>query len=162
MKATISGLTSAVLVLGLLVSLPVKAGAKERSEKTIFTKHFNETLFDITENAKFSVEVLLDDKEYDIGKDVTGIVIHGEGDKDVAGAKLKFTYRNLETGETTPADVTITDRRNGLYIVSGLDLERTGRWELLISVKKDSLEDNVSFVFPDALKKRHPKGKYSP
>jgi hypothetical protein len=162
MKAFILGLASNILVLGLLVALPVEANEKDHSEKKTYTKHFNETLFDITENEKFSVEVFLDDKEYDIGKDVIGIAIHGEGDKDVAGAELKFTYKDLETGEKVPADVTITDRRNGLYIVSGLDLERAGRWELLISVKKDSLEDNVSFIFPDTLEKRYPKGKYSP
>jgi hypothetical protein len=162
MKAIVLGLTSAVLVFGLLVSLPVEASGKDTSDKNIFTKHFNETLFDITENANFSVEILLDDKEYDIGKDVTGIVIHGKGDKDVAGAELKIAYKNLKTAKTTPAEIKITDRGNGLYIVSGLDLERDGRWELLITVKKGSLEDSVGFVFPDALKKRYPKGRYSP
>ncbi|MEJ2192004.1 MAG: hypothetical protein P8Y39_06580 [Nitrospirota bacterium] len=136
MKAIVLGLTSAVLLLGLLATLPVETSARDFSDKGIYTKHFNETLFDITKNANFSVEVLLDDKEYDIGKDVIGIMIHGKGDKDVAGAELKIAHKKLQTGETTPDEVRITDRGNGLYIVSGLDLERDGRWELLITVKK--------------------------
>jgi hypothetical protein len=162
MKATILGLTSTVLVLGLLVTLPVEASEKDGSENRIYTKHFNETLFDITENADFSVEVLLDDKEYDIGKDVIGIVIHGKGDKDVAGAELTLKQKNVETGETIPTEVTITDRGNGLYIISGLDLEKDDRWELSIEIKKDSREGSVGFIFPDSLKKRYPKGRYSP
>ena len=162
MKAIILGLGGAALVFGLLVSLPAKARGKDTPDKRIYTKHFDETLFDITKNADFSVEVLLDDKEYDIGKDVVGIVVHGKGDKDVAGAELDIALKDLETGETIPADVTITDRGNGLYIISGLDLERDGRRELSITVKKDSVEDSVSFIFPDALKKRYPKGRYSP
>jgi hypothetical protein len=56
----------------------------------------------------------------------------------------------------------VTDKGNGLYIVSGLNLQRDGRWELAITIKKDGVEDRVKFVLPDALKERVPKGRYSP
>ncbi len=162
MKVIKLGLTSTVLFLGLLIVSPAEASEKDPSQKRTFTKHFNETLFDITESAAFSVEVLLNDKAYDIGKDVIGIVVHGKGDKDVAGAELTIAHKNFETDEAAPGTITISDRGNGLYIISGLNLERDGLWELLIEVKKDAQEDSVRFIFPDTVKKRHPKGRYSP
>jgi hypothetical protein len=148
--------------LSMLVLTPVFTNGEDQGEKRIFTKHFQETLFDITKDASFSIEILLDDKEYDIGKKVIGIVVHNAEDKDVKGVDLTFSYKNLATGENAPDTPVITDKGNGLYIVSGLDLQKEDRWELGISLKKDDIEDRVSFILPDALKKRHPKGRYSP
>jgi hypothetical protein len=141
------------------------AGAHEDhgpTGKKLFTKHFQETLFDITGHASYSVEVLLDDKEHKIGKDVIGIVVHDAHDEDVVGAGLTIIHKNLATNGKASGTLTVTDKGNGFYIVSGLDLQRDGRWELAITVKKDGVEDRVKFVLPDALKKRVPKGRYSP
>ncbi len=133
-----------------------------RADKILFTKHFQNSLFDVTEHASYSVEILPDDLEYNIGKNVIGLVIHDARDEDVAGAKLTFTIKDIGTDKLYPVTPQITDKGNGLYIVSGLDLKREGKWELAITVKKDGAEDTVKFVFPDALKTRYPKGKYSP
>jgi hypothetical protein len=130
--------------------------------KKLFTKHFQETLFGVTEHASYSVEVLLDDKEHKIGKDVIGIVVHDSHDEDVAGAELTIAHRNLSTNENAPGTIAVSDKGNGLYIVSGLDPRRDGRWELAITVKKDSVVDRTKFILPDALKDRAPKGRYSP
>jgi hypothetical protein len=132
------------------------------TDKKLFTKHFQQTLFDITAHADYSAEVLLDDKEYPIGKDVTGIIIHNSHDEDVKEADLTIIQKDLTTGENVPLKLTVTDKHNGLYIVSGLDLKREGKWELLITVDKDGVRDNVTFVFPDVLKHFYPKGRYSP
>jgi hypothetical protein len=152
MKVTVWGTVLALTVLSTLALTPVHANGEGQGEK----------LFDITRKASFSIEILLDDKEYDIGKNVIGIVVHDSDDKDVKGVDLTFSYKNLETGEKAPDKPVIDDKGNGLYIISGLDLEKEGRWELGISLKKDDVEDRVSFILPDALKKQHPKGRYSP
>ena len=131
-------------------------------EKILFTKHFQNTLFDVTEHATYSVEVLLDDQEYKIGKNVIGIVIHNAHDEDVSGAEIGFILKDLTTGKIAPVIPKITDNHNGLYIVSGIDLQKEGKWELTITVEKDHAKDLVKFVLPDALKARAPKGKYSP
>ncbi len=131
-------------------------------EKTLFTKHFQNTLFDVTEHAMYSVEILLDDQEYKIGKNVIGMVIHNAHDEDVTGAEITFVLKDLVAGTNFPVTSKITDKGNGLYIVSGLDLQKEGKWEFAITVKKDRIEDFVKFVLPDALKARVPKGKYSP
>lgn len=153
------------LVLAFWLLVPICAGADDNAGpggKKLFTKHFQESLFDITEHAMFSVEVILDEKEYKIGKDVIGIVLHDDHDKDVRGATLMIISKDLQTGEQAAGPSAITDKGNGLYIVSGVDLKRKGTWELLITVKKDKAEDHVRFVFPSVLKERYPKGRYSP
>ncbi len=156
----------AAICLAVVVYLfavgPAAQGESGTAVKKIFTKHFQETLFDVTEHASFSVEVLLDDKEYKIGSRTIGIVVHNALDEDVKGAEIIVTHKNLSAGENAPGKLTIEDQGNGLYLVTGLDLQRNGRWELAISVRKGGLEDRVKFVLPDALKERVPKGRYSP
>ncbi len=161
MKKLMSAVASLVFVFGLFAAGHADEGHGP-GKKKIFTKHFQNTLFDIAEHGAYSVEVLLDDSEHKIGKGVVGMVVHGEKDTDVAGAKLTIVHKNLDTGEPAPGPVTSSDKENGLYIVSGLNLQRDGRWELSVNVRKGDVEDNVKFIFPDALKNRHPKGKYSP
>ena len=78
------------------------------------------------------------------------------------GLGITILHKNLDTGESLPETITITDKNNGLYIVSGINLEREGRWALDITVKKGNVGDSVKFVLPDALKKLYPKGKYTP
>ncbi|MBI5204061.1 MAG: hypothetical protein HZA11_03995 [Nitrospirae bacterium] len=160
MKTLLSGLTG--LALFFCIFLQASAHENHSEGKKLFTKHFHETLFEITGTAAFSIEVLPDEKEYKIGENVAGIVVHDDNDADVEGAKLIITHKNLETGETAPGAISVKERGEGLYIVSGLDLKREGRWELAIAVKKNKIEDRVKFILPDALKKPHPKGKYSP
>ncbi len=132
------------------------------SGKKIFTKHFQGSLFEITEHASYSVEVLPDDKEYKIGKDMVGIVVHDAHDEDVKGARLTIVHRDLATGADVTGKLSVRDKNNGLYIVSGLDLQRSGKSELSITVKKEGIEDRVKFVLPDALKDHPDKGRYSP
>ena len=162
MKAfVLCGMIGVALAFSLFVTGP--AGAHEdHGGKKLFTKHFDGTLFDITGRASYSVEVLLDEKEYKIGKDVIGIVVHDAHDEDVKGAELMIVHRDLSSGKKAPGTLTVVDKGNGLYTVSGLNLQRDGRWELAITVKKDGIEDRAKFVLPDALKDRVPKGRYSP
>ena len=161
MKILMSAVVSLVFVFGLLTTGYAHEG-HDPGKKKIFTKHFQNTLFDIAEHGAYSVEVLLDDSEYKIGRDAVGMVVHGEKDSDVIGAKLTIVHKNLDTDEAAPESLTITDKENGLYIISGLNLQREGRWELSVKVRKDSVVDSVKFIFPDVLKERHPKGPYSP
>ncbi len=137
----------ALLTYGMFVSVPVvMAGESGVEGKQKFTRHFQQSLFRVTENAFYSAEVLLDDREYSIGKNVIGVIIHNARDEDVKGAELVIAHRNLSTSENAPGRVTVTDKGNGLYIISGLDLGRKGRWELIITVRKDGVEDRVKFA----------------
>lgn len=128
------------------------AGESGVAGKQKFTRHFQQSLFGVTEHTLYSTEVLLDDREYNIGKNVVGIVVHNARDEDVKGAELVIAHKNLSTGENAPGRAMVADKGNGLYIISGLDLRRKGRWELAITVRKGGIEDSVKFVLPDALK----------
>jgi len=150
-----------VLGIGLFLS-GLALHVQAEPEKRIFTKHFKETLFDITKNAEFSIEILLDDKEYKIGKNVIGIVVHNARDQDVEKATISIDFRNSDTGRPTTQTPVVKEKGEGLYIVSGLDLKKEGHGKLTIKVKKDGVEDSVQFLLPDALKTLHPAGKYSP
>ncbi len=159
------GVTAIATVLILLSGNPSSSaheGGSAGREKTLFTKHFQNTLFDVTEHASYSVEILLDDKEYNIGKNVVGIVLHGAHDEDASGAEITFAFKDLVAGKNSPVSPIVTDKGNGLYIVSGLDLQKEGKWELAITVRRGGIEDHVKFVLPDALNTRVPKGRYSP
>src|SRR5574340_1013166 len=107
MKIIMSAAVSLILVLGLHTAGLAHEG-HDPDKKKIFTKHFQNTLFDIAEHGAYSVEVLLDDSEYKIGKGVVGIVVHGEKDNDVAGAKLTIVHKNLDTGEAATESLKIT------------------------------------------------------
>ncbi|MHB8879895.1 MAG: hypothetical protein ACYC69_00130 [Thermodesulfovibrionales bacterium] len=152
-------ITSILIVSGQLSS--AYDGGFAGGGKTIFSKHFQNTLFGVSERAVYSVEILLNDKEYDIGKNVVGMVIHDARDEDVIGAEISFVLKDLVSGESSTLTPTVTDKNNGLYIVSGLDIEKEGKRELAISFKKSRVEDTVKFILPDALKNRMPKGRYS-
>jgi len=142
----------------------VRAEAREDTKTTdgkLFTKHFNTSLFAITSKGHFSIEILLDDSEYPIGKNTVGVVVHNDMDKDVAGASLKIILIDPEKGEHAVPGSAIDDKANGLYIVTGLDLELEGQMELSIEITVDGITDNVQFQFPEVTEDINPKGKYS-
>ena len=163
MKPVLSGITSMILGLCLLVGGGSYAyGDVAESGKRTFTKHFKGSLFDITAKANYSIEILLDEKEYPIGKNVVGIVVHNSNDEDVAGAELAIDYRDLDSGENLSQSVDVKDKGEGLYTVAHLALAKEGRRKLTIKVKKGPVEDSVQFIFPDAFKNILPAGRYSP
>jgi hypothetical protein len=165
MKTIFSLLISVWLgYFALLVGFVTNVSAHEGAHAThSFTKHFRETVFDISAKAEFSIEILLDDGEYKkLGKNVIGIVIHNSRDEDVEKAAVMIDFRNLNTGEPAVEKPVVTERGDGLYTVSDLDLKKEGRWKLTITVKKGTTEDSAQFLFPDVLKSRLPAGRYNP
>ncbi len=164
MRKSCAGIINVILCSGLLMMGSVLSAHAEQGEgrKLVFTKHFNESLFDITEKAEFSVEILLDEKEYKIGRNVIGIVIHNSRNQDVENASISIDYRNTDTGQSATLGTVVKEKGGGLYTVSNLYLNKEGRWKLTITVRKNSLDDSAAFLFPDVLKKKWPAGKYNP
>ncbi len=153
-------LGSCLLLAGFANNISALEG---KDVKAVFTKHFQKTIFDITGRAKFSVEILLDDREYrKLGKNLVGIVIHNSHDEDVEKAAVIIDFRNLDSGKPAEEKPVVQERGDGLYTVSNLDLKKEGRWKLTITVKKGADEDSVQFLFPDALKSFLPAGRYNP
>ncbi len=164
MKKSFAGIMTVILCSGILMIVSVLAAyaGQEEGRKLVFTKHFNDSLFDLTERSEFSVEILLDQKEYKIGENVIGIVIHNSRNQDVENASLTIDYRNMDTGQPSAPGAVVKEKGRGLYTVSNLDLSKEGRWKLTVTVRKDGLDDSAQFLFPDVLKKKWPAGKYNP
>src|SRR5664279_4714835 len=111
-----------VLIILVLSAVICFGDTTYASEKPKFTKHFNESLFNITDKGLFSVEILLDDKEYPkLGKNVIGLVIHNEYDKDVDEAEIKITV--MPEGQAWADATVIKDKGDGLYTVSNINLK---------------------------------------
>ena len=160
MRKRFAGILSLMLLSGLLMLVSVLSAHADR--KLVFTKHFNESLFDITEKAEFSVEIILDEKEYKIGRDVIGLEIHDSHNRDLENASVTVDYRNVDTGESVSKGAVVKEEGRGLYTVSGLYLNKEGRWKLTVTVSKHGIKDSAQFLFPDVLKKKWPAGKYVP
>jgi hypothetical protein len=133
---------------------PYADAASDSRQQTTFTKHFRQTYFSVTEKAEFSIEILPDEKEYKIGKNVVGIVVHNRQDEDVEGADLTVTAEGIK--EPIP----VREKGDGLYIASNLDLQRQGTWKLIIQIRKKTVEDRAAFVFPADGSKFLPPGQY--
>ncbi|MBI4377668.1 MAG: FixH family protein [Nitrospinae bacterium] len=159
MKTFISRTVIVFYLLVVSAAYTAHSHADTGSGKAKFTKHFNESLFKITDNGMFSIEILLDEKEYKIGKNVIGIVIHNAHDEDVEGADLKIISL-LPKGQVNTESPVVKDKGGGLYTVSNMNINKEGHWELKISIKKKKMEDSAVFSFPDALKLRKQAGKY--
>jgi len=146
--------TLLVVLMALIGAAFAYAHSEKHEGSDKFTKHFKDTLFAISEKGQVSIEILLDEKEYKIGRDLIGIVVHDSHDKDVEDAKLLVTV----TGMVEPLKV--REKGDGLYLAPSISLPKEGTWKLSISVKKGKIEDEVIFVFPDMLNKKMPAGKY--
>ncbi|MBI5849002.1 MAG: hypothetical protein HZB31_13840 [Nitrospirae bacterium] len=141
-------------VIVLICSALVYGHSGKHESAAKFTKHFNETLFAISEKGQVSIEVLLDEKEYKIGKDVIGIVIHDSHDEDVEDAKVMVTVTGIE------APLKVTEKGGGLYLASNTGLPKDGAWKLGISARTKKIEDGAAFSFPEVFAHRMPAGKY--
>lgn len=119
-----------------------------RTEKKIdgFTKHFDESLFKVTERGLFSVELLIKQEGMKVGRNDFALIIHDNKDRDVEDAVVNIVSRLQEQG--IAVSPVIRNKGYGLYAVENLPISMPGHWELKIEVKKDSVEDSQFFYFP--------------
>ena len=115
--------------------------------KTKFTKHFDDSLFKVTEKELFSVEIITDKKEFKIDKKTAGIIIHDRKDTDVEGADIRVTRWLSKNGQGSEEVLAVKEISGGLYTVDNIDLKRGGNWELRVKIKKGNSEDSVTFYF---------------
>ena len=130
--------------------------ATQPHEHTPQTKHYEESMFQVTKNGMYSVEMVIKDKELTAGVNSVDIIIHNKYDKDVIGANVTVTPWMPEMGHGVFEDPVITERGGGLYTVENIILIMSGHWELRINIKSDEIEngktskweDDIVFDFP--------------
>ena len=114
-----------------------------------YTKHYEQSLFKVTEKGLFSVEMVIKEKELKVGVNTLDIIVHDKNDKDVASAGITVTPWMPEMGHGVYEKPVVTERGGGLYSVENIILIMGGRWELRIKIRRGDVEDNVTFDFPD-------------
>jgi hypothetical protein len=115
--------------------------------KTKFTKHFDDSLFKITEKELFSVEIVTDKKEFKIDKTAAGIIIHDRKDRDVENADIKVILWISKNGQGSEETMKVGEKGNGLYVIEKFNLLMGGNWQLRVKIKKGAIEDSVTFHF---------------
>jgi YtkA-like len=114
-----------------------------------YTKHYEQSLFKVTEKGLFSVEMVIKDKELNVGVNTLDLIVHDNNNKDVVGAMVTVTPWMPEMGHGVFEKPVVRERGGGLYSVEDIILIMGGRWELRIKISKEDVEDNVTFDFPD-------------
>jgi hypothetical protein len=143
----------------LMVLLPFMVSADTDHSK--FKQHYKESLFKITENGHFSVEMVLKEKVLKIGKNAIDLILHDSKDRDVVGATLTVTPWMPDMGHGVSEKPVIEEKGGGLYKVNNVVIIMSGRWELRITVARDDTEDTAVFEFKD-VKKGHDHTKRAP
>jgi hypothetical protein len=112
-------------------------------------KHYEGSLFKVTDKGLFSVEMVIKGKELKTGVNTLDIIVHDKDNKDVVGAEITITPWMPSMGHGVFEKPVVTERGGGLYSVGNIILIMSGQWDLRVQVKKNGLTDNVTFNFPD-------------
>ena len=113
------------------------------------TKHYEQSLFKMTEKGLFSAEIVIKGKELKVGVNTLDIIVHDKNDKDVVGAEITVVPWMPQMGHGVFEKPVVSERGGGLYSVENIIFIMGGRWELRINVGKGAVEDTVTFNFPD-------------
>ena len=132
-----------------LSPVAVFAAHSGQSEAGQHTKHYEQSLFKMTDNGLYSVEMVIKDKDLKVGVNTLDIIVHDKSDKDVAGAEIKVVPWMPEMGHGVFEKPVVKERGGGTYSVENVILIMEGRWELRLKIKKNNTEDNVTFDFMD-------------
>jgi hypothetical protein len=143
----------------LMVLLPFVVSADTDHSK--FTQHYEESLFKITKNRHYSVEMVLKEKVLKLGKNAIDLILHDSKDRDVVGATLTVTPWMPDMGHGVSEKPVVEEKGGGLYKVNNVVISMSGRWELRITVAQDGTEDSTVFEFKD-IKKGHDHAMRAP
>ncbi len=114
-----------------------------------FTQHYKGSLFKITENGHFSVEMVLKEKDLEVGENAIDLIIHDSKDRDVIGATVTITPWMPEMGHGVSDEPVIEEKGGGLYTARNIFIIMGGLWELRITVSLDGTKDTTVFEFRD-------------
>lgn len=112
------------------------------------TQHYEGSLFKVSENGEFSVEVLLPDKKVEMGVNNVDLIIHDKQDKDVAGALVTVEPWMPSMGHGVMEKPVVNEKGGGLYNISNVVFSMTGDWELKIRIISGETTDSVTVPMP--------------
>ena len=140
----------AVMVLSLIFILAgCTTAVKETTKHDEHKRHYEKSLYKVTEAENYSVEMMVEDKMFKVGVNAADVIIHDRNDREVVGAEITITPWMPEMGHGVFTPPSITERGGGLYRVEDVTLVMGGHWEMRIEISKDMIKDIVVFDFPD-------------
>ena len=112
------------------------------------TQHYEDSIFKVTENGEFSVEVLFPDKKVEMGVNNVDLIIHNKNDMDVTGARITVTPWMPSMGHGVMEKPVVNEKGGGLYNVKNVIFSMTGDWELRLVIASGSNTDSVKIPMP--------------
>ncbi len=140
---------SALLISCAPTAKNTRIDEKHVHEQGEFTKHYKESLFQLSEKGMYSVELVLKEPELKTGINAVDIIIHDKTDRDVVDADITVVPWMPEMGHGVFEKPVITERGGGVYTVDNIILIMSGYWELRITIKEASFVDKAVFEFRD-------------
>jgi len=141
--------TTVFIIVVLLLPFTGFAAETYQTDSGSQTKHYEQSLFKMSDKGMFSVEMVIKEQELKVGVNTLDIIVHDKNDKDVAGAIVTVSPWMPEMGHGVYEKPVVRERGGGLYSVENIILIMGGRWELRIKIKRGDVEDSVTFAFPD-------------
>lgn len=138
---------TAVIIILLSIFCAVAEAGHQHNKG--FTRHYEDSVFKVTDNKLFSVEMVIKHKAPVNGMNTADLIIHDRDDKDVTGAAITVVPWMPDMGHGVSEKPVVSEKGGGLYSVENITLIMGGHWELRIDINKDSLQDRVVFDFPD-------------
>ena len=140
---------SRVLIFAALLIAGCAATGEIVQKHDEFTKHYEESRFEITKNGSFSLEMVVKEHELKTGVNKVDLIVHDKNDRDVIGADITMTPWMPEMGHGVFDAPVVTEKGGGLYTFENIILIMSGHWELRINIKKNGMQDSAVFDFPD-------------
>jgi hypothetical protein len=132
------------LLAFLIVLCPLVAHAQEEGK---FTRHYADSKFVITEDGRYSVEMLVIGDTLKVGMNSLDLVVHDSNDHDVMGAEVEVTPWMPEMGHGVKEVPVVTDRGGGLYSAENVEISMPGMWQIRVKVNSEGVEDSAVFHF---------------
>lgn len=127
-------------VVFTVLSIIITAGAD-----TDVRRHYEGSLFKMTENNLFGIEIkLMEEKSGEDGKKAE-LIIYDSSGNDVENAELTVMTGDQGTG---PGPV-VMEKGGGFYSINNIGQAGAGPRKVIISVKKEGVRDTVTFNFPE-------------
>ncbi len=141
---------SGMIVILMVFFVSCTAVGEERLQHSEgFTKHYENSLFMVTDKKLFSVEMVIKGKEPVTGVNTMDLIIHSKEDKDVTGASIIVTPWMPDMGHGVFEKPVVSEKGGGLYTVDNIVFIMSGHWELRIDVSENGLQDRAVFDLPD-------------
>jgi hypothetical protein len=120
---------------------------KHAHEHGEFTKHYEKSLFKISDKGMYSVEMVLKEHALKTGVNAVDIIIHDKEDNDVVGGDIEVVPWMPEMGHGVFEKPVIKEKGGGLYTVENIILIMSGYWELRVIIIEGGMEDKAVFDF---------------